>query len=207
MILKQPPLLVIVRALVAFMIFDENALSQHKSKVAGCPAVAHSSSPNHQTAKTILGLCSLSISILFWKWLDPSVEDMDDSELLSSSHFWSSFMDFLSFLLLFSRDLSDLDMELIDLLVTVDLVDLSTELLALDFFLVSMIFACASGLSAFHSGAFSYLPDPGELSPAFTLLLLVPGINAVPCAGTVGVFNLSGLYSLIRVNDLWMSVR
>ncbi len=66
-ILRPPPLLVIIRALVALMIFDVNLLLQHRSKVdwlSSSSTFLKSKSSNFLDlrAKTILGLCSLSPS-------------------------------------------------------------------------------------------------------------------------------------------------
>ena len=127
---------------------------------------------------------------------------MDDSSS-SSLCFCSALTDFLSFLLLFSNDFNVLERDLIDLLLAVDLSSSSP----LDLLRASMIFCCSSELSAFHSAALRYLPPAAALFLVPFFLASEPLVaNAVPCAGTVGVSNLRGLYSFIRVRALWMSV-
>ena len=50
----------------------------------------------------------------------------------------------------------------------------------------------------------THLSETAAWSPPFFLLPFAPVTNAVPCAEMVGVSNLSGLYSFIRVGALWM---
>jgi hypothetical protein len=192
-ILKQPPLLVIMRALVAFVIFNVNFLLQHRSKVdwlsnSSIFLKSKSSDFLDLRAKTILGLCSSSISTSVWKWLVPSEEDIDKLVSLFSLHFWSALTDLLSFLLLFSKDLRVLERDLIDLLLAIDLVDLLSSSLALDLFLASMIFVYASGLSAFHSDALRYLSEMGILVPTLLFVTLCTNDKCSALrAGNVGI--------------------
>jgi hypothetical protein len=64
-------------------------------------------------ASAIFGYDSSRNLMAFWKWLEPSADDIDESSSSSFLHFWSALTDFFYLRLSFSRDFIVLEMDFI----------------------------------------------------------------------------------------------
>jgi hypothetical protein len=92
-IFEPPPLLVMFKAQLAFLIMDVKPLLQNRSNVDWLSnrrihLKSRSSDLLDFRASEILGYDSSRNSMAFWKWLEPSADDIDESLLSSSLHFW-----------------------------------------------------------------------------------------------------------------------
>ncbi len=106
------------KARLAFLILDMKPLMQHRSNIDWLSnrrthLKSRLSDLLDYRASAILGYDSLRNLVAFWKWLKPSVDDIDESSSSSSLHFWSALTDFFNLRLSFSKDFIVLVMDFI----------------------------------------------------------------------------------------------
>jgi hypothetical protein len=117
-IFKPPPLLVMFKAGLAFLILEVKPLLQHRLNIDWLSSrrtylqLGLSDFHNFRVS-AILGHDSLKVLMPFWKWLETSVNDIDKSSSSSSLLFWNALTDFFNLGLSFSRDFIFLEMDFI----------------------------------------------------------------------------------------------